>query len=78
MGSAWAEATRTSLDAGHNFTNRYGTLIEIEPESLVARAVRMYFSRTRKRSWEHVDAWKKDYEGRPKPKAGPAQKRYKR
>ena len=77
MGSAWAEATRPSLDAGHNLTDRSGCLVEMKTESIVARAVRLYLSQTRKRSWKHVDDWEKEYKGRPKEKAGPAAKRHK-
>ena len=77
MGSAWAEATRPSLDAGHNLTDRSGCLVEMKTESIVARAVRLYLSQTRKRSWQHVDVWEKEYKGRQKEKAGLAAKRHK-
>ena len=76
--SAWAEATRLSLEAGHNFTDRSECLVEIQQESLVARALRFYLSKTRKRSWQHVEAWRKEYKGRPKEEVGPASKRHKK
>ena len=76
---AWEAATELSYAAGHSFTDRYGEYHNLSDESIVARAVRFYFSEPRKRSWLQAAGWKHAYMGRPaNAKAGPAPKRRRR
>ena len=58
---AWQEAMALSYAAGHTFTDRWGEVHHLSAESIVAKAVRLYFEVPRKRSWLQVASWKRTY-----------------
>ena len=75
---AWQEAMVLSYAAGHTFTDRWGAVHHLSAESIVARAVRLYFEEPRKRSWLQVAGWKHTYLKPASAKTGPVPKRRRR
>ena len=56
---AWDAANALSLDAGRIATDQDGNMVEVQHESIVERAVRLYLEST-DYPWNEITGWKKE------------------
>ena len=57
LDNSWDHATSLSLDAGRNFKDRDGKMVELQRESIAAVAVSIYLAST-KHNWKHVTGYR--------------------